>query len=158
MSEKRVSPVLRFSSRRRHLGISFLNERLKTAVSYDRIAGYFSSSILEVAGEALEAVRGEIRMVCNSDLHPSDVKTARAAALAVRRSWCAHRPEQWLEGPVEEKARERFKRLFQLLHSGKLKVRVLPDAVFGLIHGKAGGTEQGPALWGAPMSPAPPGT
>ncbi len=138
MSEKRVSPVLRFSSRRQHLGISFLSERLKAATSYDRIAGYFSSSILEVAGEALEAVRGEIRMVCNSDLHPSDVKTARAAALAVRRSWCAGRPEQWLKGPVEEKARKRFKRLFQLLHSGKLKVRVLPDAVFGLIHGKAG--------------------
>lgn len=43
-----------------------------------------------------------------------------------------------MEGPVEEKARERFRRLFQLLHSGKLQVRVVLDGIFGLIHGKAG--------------------
>lgn len=32
----------------------------------------------------------------------------------------------------------RFRRLYQLLRSGKLEVRVLPDQIFGLIHGKAG--------------------
>jgi hypothetical protein len=42
----------RHSSRRvPSLGKSFLAERLRGAHSYDRIAGYFSSSILEVAGE-----------------------------------------------------------------------------------------------------------
>ena len=34
--------------------------------------------------------------------------------------------------------RPRFKRLYDFLRSGKLEVRVLPDDVFGLIHGKAG--------------------
>src|SRR5690606_14248560 len=32
----------------------------------------------------------------------------------------------------------RFKRLYDLLSSGKLEVRVLPNERFGLIHGKAG--------------------
>lgn len=41
----------RYSSRRHKLDQQFLNEKLKNAVSYDRIAGYFYSSILEVAGE-----------------------------------------------------------------------------------------------------------
>jgi hypothetical protein len=47
----------RHSSRRvPSLGKSFLAERLRGARSYDRIAGYFSSSILEVAGEELESM------------------------------------------------------------------------------------------------------
>ena len=46
----------------------FLNVRLQNARSYDRIAGYFSSSIVEVAGEALESIAGKVRIICNSDL------------------------------------------------------------------------------------------
>jgi len=54
--------IRRFSSRRQKLDQCFLNERLKGAKGYDRIAGYFSSSILEVAGEALESIKiGDIR-------------------------------------------------------------------------------------------------
>jgi hypothetical protein len=67
----------RYSSRRQGLDREFINQKLKGAISYDRIAGFFRSSILEVAGEAL-------------------------------------------------------------LVQGKMQVRVLPDEVFGLIHGKAG--------------------
>lgn len=130
--------VQRFSSRRQPLDRSFICRRLRDAQSYDRIAGYFSSSLLEVAGEEIESVVGTIRMVCNSELSPADVETARAAQMAVRRWWCASEPEARLEGPGEEKARERYRRLFELLRSGKLQVRVLPDAAFGLIHGKAG--------------------
>lgn len=37
-----------------------------------------------------------------------------------------------------DEARGRFARLYKYLKSGKLKVRVLPDHAFGLIHGKAG--------------------
>ena len=44
--------IYRYSTRRKKLDQSFLNKKLKGAISYDRIAGYFSSSILEVAGEA----------------------------------------------------------------------------------------------------------
>jgi hypothetical protein len=34
--------------------------------------------------------------------------------------------------------RPRYERLRPLLRSGRVEIRVLPDAVFGLIHGKAG--------------------
>lgn len=60
--------ILRHSSRRGRLDTSLLTARLSSAVSYDRIAGYFLSSLLEVAGEALEKVSGKVRVVCNSDL------------------------------------------------------------------------------------------
>ena len=124
--------IERHSSRRRRLDAGFLAERLAGARSYDRIAGYFSSSILEVAGEAIESVRGRVRVVCNSALSRADVEAARAAQ-AVRREWCDSRPEA-----LGDAARPRFRRLHDLLRSGKLDVRVLPDEVFGLIHGKAG--------------------
>ena len=94
--------IQRFSSRRQRFDKGFLEEHLKKAQAYDRIAGYFSSSLLEVAGEALESVEGRIRVVCNSDLDVRDVETARAAQMAVRRAWCASRPEKFLEGPGEK--------------------------------------------------------
>jgi PLD-like domain/SNF2-related domain len=123
----------RYSSRRQGLDREFINQKLQDAVSYDRIAGYFRSSILEVAGEALEKLEGTIRVVCNSDLSLQDVETAKAAQQAIRRSWCAGEPEK-----SSKLAHPRFARLFDFLVSGKMQVRVLPDEVFGLIHGKAG--------------------
>ena len=123
----------RHSSRRQPLDTGFLAPRLAGARSYDRIAGYFSSSILEVAGEALESVEGKIRVVCNSQLARADVEVARAAQAAMRREWCDSRPEELGDG-----ARPRFKRLHDFLRSGKIEIRVLPDDAFGLIHGKAG--------------------
>ncbi|NLX98387.1 MAG: DEAD/DEAH box helicase family protein, partial [Rhodopirellula sp.] len=130
--------IQRFSSRRQPLDRSFLCARLDGARRYDRIAGYFCSSLLEVAGEQLETMAGEVRMVCNSDLTRADVETARAAQMAVRRDWCAFEPERLLDDLAGAGARERYARLFKLLHSGKLQVRVLPDSAFGLVHGKAG--------------------
>jgi hypothetical protein len=132
------STIRRFSSRRQELDRTFLAARLQGALAYDRIAGYFRSSLLEIAGEELESVAGQIRIVCNSDLNLLDVRTARAAHDAVRRSWCASAPEALLEGPGEPLARDRFKRLFDLLVKGNVRIRVLPDEAFGLIHGKAG--------------------
>ena len=69
----------RHSSRRTRLDQSVLNQRLEGAVSYDRIAGYFRSSLFEVAGEALSKVTGPIRIICNSDIDPQDMATAAAA-------------------------------------------------------------------------------
>jgi superfamily II DNA or RNA helicase len=126
--------IRRFSSRRQQLDQSFLTQRLHSARSYDRIAGYFSSSMLEVAGEALETISGPIRIVCNSDLDVCDVATARAANYALRREWCASQPEQH----NSVMARERFARLYEFLRSGKMQVKVLPCDKFGLVHGKAG--------------------
>ena len=75
--------IQRYSSRRSPLK-DFLATRLQGARRYDRIAGFFSSSLLEVAGEALERMTPEggetcVRMVCNSCLNPLDVQTARAS-------------------------------------------------------------------------------
>ncbi len=123
----------RHSSRRTRLDHAVLNRRLEGAASYDRIAGYFRSSLFEVAGEAVMNVSGKVRIICNSDLDPKDMKTAAAAQAALRRSWCAGRPE---EAPPE--AIPRYRALYAALTSGKLEVRVLPDTAFGLIHGKAG--------------------
>jgi superfamily II DNA or RNA helicase len=129
--------IQRFSSRRRRLDTSFLTKRLAGAKAYDRIAGYFCGSIIETAGEALESVTGPIRIVCNSGLRAADVATARAAASALRQEWCAAQPEKKVEQGGAA-AKERFNRLYEFLHSGKLEVKVLPDEFFGLIHGKAG--------------------
>ncbi len=125
--------IQRYSSRRTRLDESFLNQKLGGAMSYDRIAGYFRSSILEVAGEALESITGVIRVVCNSDLNVQDVETARAANYALRREWCASNPEKY-----GYPARPRFARLYEFLKSGKMAVKVLPREKFGLVHGKAG--------------------
>lgn len=112
-----------------------LNEKLTGARSYDRIAGYFSSSILEVAGEALDSMApgSIVRVVCNSSLEPLDVATAHAAKQAMYREWCVQLPAD-----VPPKMRRRLQRLYDFLASGRLQVRVLPDRHFGLIHGKAG--------------------
>ena len=123
----------RHSSRRHRLDHAVLNKRLESAVSYDRIAGYFRSSLFEVAGEAIGKVAGPVRIICNSDLDPRDLATAAAAQVALRRSWCAGLPE---EAPPE--ALPRFQALYKALTSGTMEVRVLPDSAFGLIHGKAG--------------------
>jgi superfamily II DNA or RNA helicase len=126
--------IKRFSSRRDRLDHSFLAERLRGAQRYDRIAGFFSSSVLEVAGEALESVSGSVRLVCNSVINPKDVETAKKAAqAAMRREWCDAEPEK-----LPELAKPRFQRLYEFLASGKLQVKVMPDEKFGLIHGKAG--------------------
>lgn len=123
----------RHSSRRNRIDHAVLNQRLDGAVSYDRIAGYFRSSLFEVAGEAIAKVTGPVRIICNSDLDPQDVVTAAAAQAALRRSWCSGRPEEAPPGAIP-----RYRALYEALTSKKIEVRVLPDSAFGLIHGKAG--------------------
>jgi superfamily II DNA or RNA helicase len=114
-------------------GGNFLSDKLKNAVAYDRIAGYFDSSLLEIAGEALEGVKGKIRIICNSDISSDDVEIADRAQ---KLSFFKHSPEEMVK-----RGRDRFERLYRLLTGEggtKLEVRVLPNQVFGLIHGKAG--------------------
>ena len=77
----------------------FLATQLQGARRYDRIAGFFSSSLLEVAGEALEQMTPGsggtcARVVCNSCLNPLDVQTARAAKWGMHREWCASLPAE----------------------------------------------------------------
>jgi superfamily II DNA or RNA helicase len=125
--------IKRFSSRTSKLDQSFLNSQLLEAVSYDRIAGYFSSSILEVAGEAIDNIKGKVRIICNSDLDARDVETARSADMAIKKEWTSKIDEK-----IADTGQNRFSRLYHLLKSEKIEVRVLPNEYFGLIHGKAG--------------------
>ena len=119
----------RFSSRLERLSQSFLERRLEGAVAYDRIAGYFRSSVFEIAGEPFERIEGPIRIVCNSGLDVRDVDVARA----IFNEWCEGQPEA-----MTVRQRPRYERLAKLLRSRRVEIRVLPDASFGLIHGKAG--------------------
>lgn len=130
--------ITRHSSRREPLA-GFLPGLLRGARGYDRIAGYFRSSILEVAGEALEelAPGAVVRVIANSDLSPLDVLTARAAKAAMYREWRASLPED-----IPPPLRARLDRLHRFLSAGRLVVRVLPDETFGMIHGKAGVIER----------------
>jgi superfamily II DNA or RNA helicase len=126
--------VNRYSSRLSRLDESFLNKKLISAKNYDRIAGYFCSSILEVAGESIEAISGTARVICNSHLSAEDVETA-AFAQRMKQEWCGYEPENKYTSP---ECCARLARLYRLLRSEKLQVRVIPDEAYGLMHGKAG--------------------
>lgn len=125
--------INRYSSRATRIDKHFLNDKLHNAKSYDRIAGYFSSSVLEIAGEAIESITGKVRLICNSQIEKADCETATAAAAALRREWCENEPEK-----IYASSTPRLKRLYELMKSEKLEIKVLPNNVFGLIHGKAG--------------------
>ena len=108
----------KYSSLRGKLFTEVLQKNLVGAKAYDRIAGYFSSSILEIAGEAIENMEGKVRIICNSDLDVDDVKTAKLASESLRKEWCDFKPE---ELPPNK---ERFKRLYDFIKAGKLKLMV----------------------------------
>jgi hypothetical protein len=100
--------------------------------SYKRIAGYFTSSLFEVAGEALEHIP-EVKIVCNVDIHPDDLKVAQ-----LRESKMLGR---WNERALEAEAllnRERYRRLDAFLAKHGQAVRIAPDDICGFVHGKAG--------------------
>lgn len=134
----------RFSSRLERLDHAFLRERLRNAQSYDRIAGYFRSSIFEVAAEEISRI-DRVRVVCNSDLDPDDLRTSqlvREQAL-VARWWEGGRGELPLE--IESLLhRTRYRRLAELLSardgngSPKVQIRVVDRTTAPLVHGKAG--------------------
>src|SRR5262245_41453067 len=127
-----MTDIRRFSSRRERLDHAFLSTRLRGAKAYRRIAGYFRSSIFELVGEEIAGIPS-VQIICNSELDAADVvvsKHARETALK----------ERWNEAPAEVEAllqRERYRKLHELLTSGRVEIRVVPkDRVF--IHGKAG--------------------
>lgn len=127
-----MNGIRRYSSRRQRLDHAFLNEKLKGARAYRRIAGYFRSSIFELVGEEIAGIP-KVQVVCNSELDAADIAVARHAREAALK-------ERWNEAVPEVEAllhRERYRRLFELLKSGRVEIRVVPkDRVF--IHGKAG--------------------
>ena len=145
MTTEPVPPSLRrFSSRRERLDHAFLRDRLHDAATYDRIAGYFRSSIFEVAAEEIARI-DRVRIVCNSDLDPDDLRTSQAIReqALVARWWDGGRGELPLE--IESLLhRTRYRRLAELLSSrdgngeAKVQIRVVDRTTAPLVHGKAG--------------------
>ena len=89
-------------------------------------SGFFSSSLLEVEGEALERMTSEagetcVRVVCNFFLTPLDVQTAQAAKWEMHREWCASLPAE-IGAPMKA----RLQRLYDFLSSGLLRSRPSP--------------------------------
>lgn len=146
----------RYSSRRASLHQEFLQKRLAGATRYDRIAGYFQSSLLELANEELAAIP-RVRIVCNTDVNPDDLRTVRMAT-GSRREDLENELLRvvWNSGHFAHvvdvhgaPAQKRFRVLRDLLtksvKDGRIfEVRVVPDAEFGFLHGK-GGVIEGPA-------------
>lgn len=126
--------ISRYSSiHNKNLGREFFKVALKDAIAYDRIAGYFSSSILEMAGEEIEKMRGNVRIICNSQLQSEDIQFIKTAPKAMKDEWCdEYNPERLSNIP------DRLKKLYNYLTTNKIQVKVIPNDVFGLIHGKAG--------------------
>jgi len=145
MTREPIPSILRrFSSRRERLDHAFLRDRLREAVSYDRIAGYFRSSIFEVAAEEIARI-DRVRIVCNSDLDPDDLRTSQAIReqALVARWWEGGRGELPLE--IESLLnRTRYRQLAKLLSArdangeAKVQIRVVDRTTAPLVHGKAG--------------------
>jgi SNF2 family DNA or RNA helicase len=124
--------IRRYSSRTHRLDQTVLVEHLKGARSYKRIAGYFTSSLFEVAGEMLEGIP-EVKIVCNVDIHPDDLRVAKLRE--------AKMLGLWNENSLEAETllnRDRYRLLDSFLQKHGQAVRVAPDDVCGFLHGKAG--------------------
>lgn len=111
----------------------YLADRLKSATSYDRIAGYFRSSIFELVGEEIEGI-DTVRIVANADLDILDVQ----AAQKVREAKLFRKFVE--DDPVIDAALhgDRYAKLYELLTSGRVQIRVVPRTIAPFLHGKAG--------------------
>jgi hypothetical protein len=128
--------IQRFSSRNTSL-VTYLTARLQGASHYDRIAGYFCSSLLHVAGEAYHQVNGQIRVVCNGRLNDHDARNGYAAQMALHQQWNEFVPAHII-APAAAVTAQHLEQLYELLVHERLVVRIVPDRAFGMMHGKAG--------------------
>nr|WP_276978233.1 phospholipase D-like domain-containing anti-phage protein [Ferrimicrobium acidiphilum] len=136
ITPERPSQIQRYSSLEGRLDQAFLTQKLKGAKSYKRIAGYFRSSIFELVGEEIEDI-SDVRIVCNSELDAYDIRISKAARETALKG-------VWNQVSIETEGllhRERYRRLYELLISGRVQIKVVPkETVF--VHGKAGVIEQ----------------
>ena len=133
--------IERYSSRNTRLGESVLLPYLREARRYYRIAGYFTSSLFEIAGEELSHIE-DVRIVCNSDVDAEDLAVARSNAGAARNRETALLGK--LNAQIEVDAllnRKRYERLKAFLEQHPHSIRVAPDERCGFVHGKAGWIE-----------------
>jgi hypothetical protein len=132
----KLSPIQRYSSRTHRIDHSVLVEHLKGAKRYHRIAGYFTSSLFEIAGEYLEGIE-EVKIVCNSDVRAEDIRVAKVqeAKLLGRLNSLPIEAETLLNRP-------RYQWLYNFLNQHPQAIRVAPDNICGFVHGKAGVIEK----------------
>lgn len=117
------SDLSHFSSSDGPLLSRFLRHRLRGALSYDRIAGYFRSSLLPSVRDLLSSIQS-YRVLCNADLEEADLEVARLAA-------CGR--------PLSDHLQEtRYRVLHELLSRGIMEVRVVGGPGLALLHMKAG--------------------
>ena len=124
--------ISRFSSRSSNLKESFLLKQLRGARSYRRIAGYFTSSLFEITGEALEDIP-DVKIVCNSEIQEKDMKVATRRDPKMVKRWREQSSE--LETLLNH---ERYQKLDHFLTKRKSAIRVVSDNDCGFLHGKAG--------------------
>lgn len=125
--------ISRFSSRSANLTRTFLKDRLRGAATYDRISGYFRSTLFSLIEEELSQL-DRVRLVCNAEIDPRDLAVAgHAADRAQLEAFTADRTDA---GPLLD--RVRWRRLHELLRSGKVEVRVVSRESAPFLHGKAG--------------------
>lgn len=128
--------ISRFSSRNQRLGHVFLKDRLQGGATYDRIAGYFRSSIFDLIHEEISTI-DRVRIVCNADLDPRDITAADLSEKARNQA----QVEKWHEQGDEIDAflkRDRWRRLHELLTAGNVEIRVVARDNAPFLHGKAG--------------------
>lgn len=123
---------------------------MKGAVSYDRIAGYFQSSLLGLAAQEFNAIK-QVRIVCNTEVNPADVHAIRQATgsrraeleeALLRMVWNDGRFPHLVD-VYGEQAKERLRVLQDLVtgdsaNGRTFEIRIVPDCEFGFVHGKAG--------------------
>lgn len=124
--------ITRYSSRTGKLKDTFLLKYLQGARSYKRIAGYFTSSLFEIAGEALDSIP-DVKIVCNSELSEQDLRIAHRGNPMMVRKW------RELSDEYETLLNhERYKKLDNFLLDRSSSIRVASDDICGFVHGKAG--------------------
>lgn len=124
--------ITRLSSRTSKLKDTFLLKHLRDARSYKRIAGYFTSSLFEIAGEELDSIP-DVKIVCNSELSEKDLRTAHRANPLMVQKW--REQSNGLETLLNH---DRYKKLDSFLSDRASSIRFLPDDKCGFVHGKAG--------------------
>ena len=131
----------RYSSRQTDLRETVLRKHLKCASRYHRIAGYFTSSLFELAGEDLIAIP-DVRIVCNADVSEEDLLVARGDRVSGPGT-------AELIGRLDAHAgvdallhRTRYAKLRAFLDAHPDGIRVAPSERCGFVHGKAGVLER----------------
>ncbi|MFE3109061.1 DEAD/DEAH box helicase family protein [Kitasatospora indigofera] len=123
-----------------NLVADFFRPSLRTATSYWRAAGYFSSTALESFGSPLgEFVLndGRIRLVTSVHLTEADLRAISEGSS--REDVCAERVQQIVDEDFAEGMGDGVARLSRLLELGRLEIRIaVPKHGTGIYHEKIG--------------------